>query len=90
MSTQDILAIEEVTVNGTHSVNTESLCVLKETGVNTTLFDWYTHRYLCVNAGFSCVRLCQEFSSVEKVTLITCLQFFNIKSKVCTILFYTM
>ena len=39
----------------------KSLCVLKEIGVNTTLFDWYTHRYLCVNAGFSCVRLCQEF-----------------------------
>ena len=28
---------------------------------NTTLFDWCTHRFLCVGTGLSCVRLCQEF-----------------------------
>ena len=39
----------------------KSLCVLKEIGVNTTLFDWYTHRYLCVTAGFL---LCKAVSRV--------------------------
>ena len=62
MSTQDILASQEkVAVNGTHSVDTEkSLCTQGNWCVKTTLIDWYTHRFLCVDAGFSCVRLCQE------------------------------
>ena len=25
------------------------------------IFDWRTHRFLCVGTGFSCVRMCQEF-----------------------------
>ena len=45
-----------------------SLCTRGNWGVNTTLFDWCTHRFLCVGTGFSCVRLCQEFFFVEKVT----------------------
>ena len=63
MSTQDILANQEtVAVNGTHSVDTEkSLCTQGNWCVNTTLFDWYTYRSLCVDTGFSCVSLCQEF-----------------------------
>ena len=45
-----------------HSVDTEkSLCTQGNWCINATLFDWYTHRFLCVDKGFSCVRLCQEF-----------------------------
>ena len=63
MSTQDILANQEkVAVNSAQSVDTEkSLCTQGNWCVNTTLFDWYTHKFLCVDTGFSYVRLCQEF-----------------------------
>ena len=63
MSAQDNLANrEKVVVNGKHCVDTEkSLCTQLNWYVNTTLFDWCTHRFLCVGTGFSCVRLCQEF-----------------------------
>ena len=63
----------------------EILCVLNWC-VNTTLFDWCTCRFLCVDAGFSCVRLCQEFLFY----FFNKNMFFDIKSKVCTMIFYTM
>ena len=60
MSTQDNLDNQEkVVVNGRHCVDTEkSLCTQGNWCVNTTLFDWCTHRILCHDTGFSCVRLC--------------------------------
>ena len=63
MSTQDNLANQEkVVVNGRHCVDTEkSPCTQGNWCVNTTLSDWCTHKFLCVDTGFSCVMLCQEF-----------------------------
>ena len=63
MSIQDNLANQEkVVVNGRHCVDTEkSLCTQGNWCVNRTFFDWFTHRFLCVDTGFSCVRLYQEF-----------------------------
>ena len=63
MSTQDNLANhEKVVVNGRHCVDIEkSLCTQGNWCVNTTLSDWRAHRFLCVDTGFSCARLCQEF-----------------------------
>ena len=66
MSTQDNLASQEkIVVNGRYSLcghRKVDLCVLKEIGVQIQhLFDWCTHRFLCVGMGFSCIRLCQEF-----------------------------
>ena len=37
------------------------LCSQGNWCVNTILFDWCTHRFLRVDTGYSCVRLCQEF-----------------------------
>ena len=63
MSTQDNFSNQEkVVVNGRHCVDTEkSLCTQGNWFVNTILFDWCPHRFLCVDTGFSCARLCQEF-----------------------------
>ena len=61
MSTQDNLASQEKVVNGRHCVGTENLCTQGNWCVNTALFDWCTYKFSCVDTGFSCVRLCQEF-----------------------------
>ena len=70
MSRQDNLASQErVVVNGRHCVDTEkSLCTQGNGCVNTTLFDWCIQRFCALIHGFFCVRLCQEFFLVEKVT----------------------
>ena len=63
MTTQDNLVNQEkVVANGRRCVDTkQSLRIQGNWCVNTTLSDWCTHRFLCVDTGFSCVRLCQEF-----------------------------
>ena len=65
MSTQDNLTSQDkIVVNGRHSLcghRKVDLCALKEIGVLTQ------HCSTCVRIGF-CVRLCQEFFLVEKVT----------------------
>ena len=54
MSRQDNLASQErVVVNGRHCVDTEkSLCTQTNGCVNTTLFDWCTHRFCALIYGF--------------------------------------
>ena len=66
MRTQDNLANQEkVVVNGRHCVDTEkSLCTQGNRCVNTTLTDWCTDRFLCVDTGFSCVKA--DFLSWQK------------------------
>ena len=63
MSTHDNLASQEkVVVNRRHCVDTEKFLFTQGNRcVNTTLFDWCTHRFLRVETWLSCVRLCQEF-----------------------------
>ena len=54
MSRQDNFASQERTVvNGRHCVDTEkSLCTQGNGCVNTTLFDWCTHRFRALIHGF--------------------------------------
>ena len=65
MSTQGNLANQEkVVVNGIYC-GYKTLCTQGNWCVNATLFDWYTHRFLCVDTSFCCVRLCKESSSLK-------------------------
>ena len=44
---------ERIVVNGRHCVDTEkSLCTQENGCVNTTLFDWCTHRFCALIHGF--------------------------------------
>ena len=70
MSGQDNLASQErVVVNGRHCVDTEkSLCTQGNGCVNTTLFDWCTHRFCALIHGFLVEGCVKSSFLVEKVT----------------------
>ena len=70
------------------------LCTQGNGCVNTTLFDWCTHRFCALIHGFLAQGCVKSSFLVENQSYFLnknmFVVFFDIKSKVCTIIFYTM
>ena len=69
MSTQFIASQEKVVANGKHCVDTEkSLSTQGNWCVNTTLFDWCTHRFfVCWYRVFLCKAVSRVLFQVRKL-----------------------